>query len=113
MQPDRFYSIHAGTISLRVKAKAGARADAVLGVRGAELLVSVRTVAEKGKANIEIARVIARALSVPHDSVVLKMGGSSPHKVFLVPVEAGAALKEIEGGAGAFRTPGSPPSASS
>jgi uncharacterized protein len=97
MAADGFYTAHAGNITLRVKAKPGARTDAVMGVRGAELLVSVRSVAEKGKANVEIVRVIAKALGVPRDSVVLKLGGASPHKVFQVPLEAAAALKGLEG----------------
>ena len=85
----------AGFITFKVKAKAGARQDAVLGVRGAELLVSVRAVAEKGKANEEIVRVLAKALGVARKSVVLKLGGASPHKVFQVPVAASAALRRI------------------
>ena len=96
MTPDNFYTIHAGTITLRVKAKPGARTDGVMGVRGAELMVSVRTVAEKGRANVEIARVIAQTLGVPRDAVVLKIGGASGHKVFQLPMEAAAALRKIE-----------------
>jgi uncharacterized protein YggU (UPF0235/DUF167 family) len=90
-----FYSIQSRFITLKVRAKPGARQDAVLGVRGAELLVSVRAVAEKGRANGEIAKVLAHALAVSRDSVVLKLGGASPHKVFQVPREAAAALRSI------------------
>jgi uncharacterized protein (TIGR00251 family) len=96
MDRDTFYTVHADAITLRVKAKPGARTNGVTGVRGAELMVSVRSVAEKGKANAEIVKVIARALGVPRDTVVLKIGGASGHKVFQVPVEAAAALREIE-----------------
>ncbi len=91
-----FYTVHGDTLTLRVKAKPGARQDAVLGVRGAELLVSVRAVAEKGKATAEVARVIADALGVPRDSVVLKLGPASPHKVFQLPAAAAAALQRLE-----------------
>jgi uncharacterized protein YggU (UPF0235/DUF167 family) len=66
-------------------------------VRGGELLVSVRAVAEKGKANEEIARVLAKALGVARGSVTLKLGGASPHKVFQVPVAAAAALQMLSG----------------
>ena len=83
-------------MTLKVKGKPGARQDAVLGVRGAELLVAVRAVAEKGRANMEIARVIAKALGVPRDSVVLMRGGASPHKVFQVPPEAAPRLSKME-----------------
>ena len=84
-----------GFIALKVKAKARARQDAVVGVRGGELLVSVRAAAEKGRANEEIAKVLAKALGVTRASVTLKLGGASPHKVFLVPAEASAALQRI------------------
>jgi uncharacterized protein len=99
MPADSFFSVQGNHLSLRVKAKAGARQDAILGVRGAELLVSVRAVAEKGRANLEIAKLIARSLGVAKDSVVLKLGGASPHKVFQVPVEAAAALRGLGRGA--------------
>jgi uncharacterized protein len=93
---DRFYTVGAQGITLRVKAKPGARQDAVLGVRGAELLVSVRAPAEKGRANEEIIRVLAAALGVGRAGIVLKLGGASPHKVFQAPLEAAAALREME-----------------
>ena len=92
----RFYSIQADRITLKVKAKPGARQDSVLGVRGAELLVSVRAVAEKGRANGEIARVLAEALGVARGSVTLRLGGASPHKVFEVPVQAAESLRRLE-----------------
>jgi uncharacterized protein len=102
------YSVSGQTILLRVKAKPHAREDAVLGVRAGELLVSVRAPAEKGKANEEIIRVLAKALGLPRDRVVLKSGGSSPHKVFQVPRQAVTALRRI-----AVNWPGTPSSAPS
>lgn len=92
-----FYSVQTDFVTLKVKAKPGARQDSILGVRGTELIVSVRAVAEKGRANEEIAKVLAKALGVSRGSVVLKLGGASPHKVFQVPVETAAALQKIAG----------------
>jgi len=90
-----FYAVGERSVLLRVKAKPHAREDGVLGVRAGELMVAVRAPAEKGKANAEIIRVVARALGLPRESVVLKSGGGSPHKVFQVPPEAVAALKNL------------------
>lgn len=90
-----FYSLEDSTLLLRVKAKAHARNDGVQGVRAGELGVSVRAPAEKGKANEEIIRVIARALGLPRKSVVLKSGRSSPHKVFQLPRQAEDALRRV------------------
>ena len=96
MSEPAFFSVGARAIVLRVKAKPHAREDAVLGVRAGELRVAVRAAAEKGKANAEIVRVLAKSLGVPRDRVVLKSGGGTPHKVFVVPLEAAAALRTIE-----------------
>lgn len=94
-----FFTLKDQAVLLRVKAKAHAHADAVLGVRAGELVVSVRAPAEKGKANAEIIRVIARALGLPQGSVLLKSGAGSPHKVFEVPREAAPALRAVSGSA--------------
>jgi len=93
--PEPFFTIRSGCIFLRVKARPGAREDSVLGVRGSELVVAVRVPPEKGRANTEIARVLARALGVPRDGVVLKLGGQSAHKVYTVPLEASPALEKM------------------
>jgi uncharacterized protein len=97
-QGDDFFTLKDGAILLRVKAKAHAREDAVLGVRAGELVVSVRAPAEKGKANAEIIRVIAKTLGLPRDGVELKSGGSSPHKAFLVSLEALDAVRALASG---------------
>lgn len=89
------FSIRSGRIVLRVKAKPGAREDSILGVRGSELVVAVRVPPEKGRANAEIARVLAEELRVPRHEIVLKLGGSSPHKVFTVPLSAAPLLGKL------------------
>ena len=90
-----FYTVQPKGILLRVKAKPGAHADGVAGVRGGELMVTVRAVAEKGRATAEITRVIADALGLPRAGVVLKSGGTSPHKVYALPSSAAAALEKL------------------
>lgn len=89
------FSVRTGCIFLRVKAKPGARQDSILGVRGSELVVAVRVPPEKGRANTEIARVLAKALGVSRDEVVLKIGGSSAHKVYTVPLAAASILGKL------------------
>jgi len=92
---DGFFSVRSGCVFLRVRAKPGAREDSVLGVRGSELVVAVRAAAEKGRANAEITRVLAKALGVTRDDIVLKLGGSSAHKVYVVPLSAAWILKKM------------------
>ncbi len=92
-----FYTVGPASITLRVKARAHAHQDGVLGARAGELVVAVRAVAEKGKANAEIVKVLARALGVPREGVVLKSGGGAPHKVFVVPLHARTVLEQLAG----------------
>lgn len=93
--PEEFYSVRSACIFLRVKAKPGAREDSIVGVRGSELVVAVRVQPEKGRANGEIARVLARALGVSRDEVALKAGGTSSHKVYTVPLSAAPILGKL------------------
>jgi hypothetical protein len=65
-------------IALHVTPKAGR--DEVVGWRGAELQVHVRTAPESGKANDSACRVIASALGVPPTRVRVLRGQVSRHK---------------------------------
>jgi uncharacterized protein len=96
MSPEGYFSRNGSGVSLRVKAKPGGRKDAIVGVRGNELVVEVRAVAEKGRANEGIVRILAGALAVPRSSVVLKLGAGSSHKVFQLPADAEQALRRME-----------------
>jgi len=95
MSEGEFFTSNGKIVSLKVRARPGARQDAVMGVRAGELVVAVRSVAEKGKANEGIIRILARVLGVPRAGVMLRMGAVSPHKVFHVPLEALAELRKI------------------
>ncbi len=92
---EEFFTVRSGCVFLRVRAKPGAREDSVLGVRGSELVVAVRAPPEKGRANAEVARVLSRVLAVPASDVVLKLGGSSSHKLYTVPISAAATLAKL------------------
>ena len=92
---DSWYSASPRGVALKVKARPGARSDRVVGPRGGELVVEVRAPAEKGRANQEIVKLLAKTLGVPRDSVTLKMGAGSHHKVFVLPAEARAALEKL------------------
>ncbi len=87
--------MRARDILLRVKAKPGARADRVAGLRGDSLLVEVRAAPERGKANEAISRVLAEALGLRASAVALKSGAVSPVKTFVLPSEAVEALRRL------------------
>jgi uncharacterized protein YggU (UPF0235/DUF167 family) len=90
-----FYTVRGRDIALRVKAKPGARADRVAGVRGDSLLVEVRAAPERGRANEAVIRVLADALGIRASGIVLKTGAAAPRKMFILPPEARPALERI------------------
>jgi hypothetical protein len=96
---ERFFLESRDGISLHVRVKPGAREDAVLGVRAGELVVSVRARPEKGKANLEVIRLLSRELCISRGDVVLKRGGTSPRKVFALPASAVPLLQRLGRGA--------------
>jgi uncharacterized protein YggU (UPF0235/DUF167 family) len=71
----------AGGVRLRLRVVPGARRDAVLGPHGDALRVAVRAVPEKGRANQAVQSLLAAALDVPTQQVVLLagMGGRDKH----------------------------------
>ena len=95
---EQFYTVGANGITLRVKARPHSHQDAVAGAKTGELLISMQTIAEKNKTNTKIVKVLAAALGLPRDRVVLKSGAAASHKQFLVPLEAGQALARLAAG---------------
>lgn len=90
-----FYTVRSRDIVLRVRAKPGARADRVAGVRGDSLLVEVRAAPERGRANEAVARVLAEALGLRASGIVLKTGAAAPRKLFILPPEVRPALERL------------------
>lgn len=71
-------------IRLRLRVAPGARRDGVVGVHGGALKLAVRAVAEKGRANDAVLRLLAELLAVAVADVVLVAGGASRDKVVLL-----------------------------
>ena len=71
-------------VILTVRAHAGARRNAVVGVREGMLRVAVTEAPEKGKANKAIVAVLSKTLGVPKSAIVLLSGTTSPRKRFLI-----------------------------
>ena len=73
---------------LKVRVTPGARQDAILGWQDdptqAVLRLRVRAVAERGKANEAVRRLLAAALGVPLRQVTLARGAASREKLIQV-----------------------------
>lgn len=84
---------HDDGVILPVSAQAGGRKSAVRGCQDGILKVSVTQVAEKGKANQAIIRVLAEALGLRRSQIELIAGETSSKKRFLI---RGATLLEMQ-----------------
>ena len=86
-----------GTI-LPVRARPGARRNAIDGQQDGMLKVFVTQAPEKGKANKALAEFLAKGLSLRKSQIELVSGETSAHKRFLVRgIKPDELLRRIEG----------------
>jgi uncharacterized protein len=70
-----------GGLLVRLRVKPKARADAILGVYGDSLKLSVKEAPERGKANEAVRRLLADCLGLPLAAITIASGESSQEKV--------------------------------
>ena len=87
----------AGQTRLRLRVKAGAKRNALLGVHARALKLSVTAAPEKGKANKAVLGLLAETLGVAPSALKLVAGASSPDKTVLVPLSPADVAGRIEG----------------
>ena len=75
---------HSRGVILPVQARAGARSNAIRGEHDGSLKVAVTQVAEKGKANRAIIKLLSKALGIPRSTIELISGTTSASKQFLL-----------------------------
>lgn len=71
-------------VILSVRAHAGARRNAIVGVREGMVRIAVSEAPEKGKANKAIVVVLSKALGISKSAIVLVSGATSSRKRFLI-----------------------------
>jgi uncharacterized protein (TIGR00251 family) len=71
-------------VVLSVKAKAGARVNALSGVHDGALKVAVTQAPERGKANRAIIDLLAESLGLRKSQITLLSGETSPQKRFRI-----------------------------
>ena len=84
---------HDGDVLVRIKAVPGASRDAIAGLMGDRLKVRVSAPPEGGKANAAICRVIAEAVGVRANRVLVEAGATSPHKTVRIN---GLAVSDVQ-----------------
>ncbi len=75
---------HPEGVVLPIKAQPGARRNALRGVHDSALRVAVTQIAEKGKANDAICKLVAKELGLKNSQVELLSGTTSSHKELLI-----------------------------
>lgn len=73
-----------GELLLPVHAQPGAKRNAIVGVHAGRLKVAVTQIAEKGKANTALLKLLAKSLGVSPSALELVTGETSSKKVVKV-----------------------------
>lgn len=88
----------AGGILLPIHAQPGARRNGVVGLHDGRLKIAVTQVAEKGKANHEILKVLVQALGLSKSQVSLEAGTTSSRKVVRITgITAAELQRKLDG----------------
>ena len=87
-----------GGTRLRLRVRAGGRADAIEGVHAGALRVRVRQPPERGRANRAVLEILAGRLLLPATAVELRAGMGSPDKVIWVPLPPELVRSRLTGG---------------
>ena len=87
-----------GGVRLRLRVKAGARRNALLGIHAGALKLSVSAAPEKGKANKAVLALLADRLDLPASSIELLSGAASPDKAVRIPLSAGTVRRRLDFG---------------
>ncbi len=79
-----FFEVKDGCTLLRVRVATKASRNEIVGVRNGELLISVTTVPENGKANEAIIKLISKSLKCAKSKIDLILGSKSKDKLFRI-----------------------------
>lgn len=71
-------------VLLSVRVQPGSRKAGILGVHGTKLKVAVHAPPEKGKANDALVEVLAEALGLRKNQIILQQGATNQNKVVLL-----------------------------
>jgi uncharacterized protein (TIGR00251 family) len=75
---------HPNGVLLSLRVHPGSRKEGILGMHGDRLKVAVHSAPEKGKANDAVIAVLAEALGLRKNQIVLQQGATNQNKVMLL-----------------------------
>jgi uncharacterized protein (TIGR00251 family) len=97
MEQEDFYTLKNESLLINVKVIPNAGRSRVTGVKNGELCVRLGAQPERGKANKELLRFLAKELGLPRKAVELAAGQTSRHKRVRLPGAAAGKLKRLAG----------------
>jgi uncharacterized protein (TIGR00251 family) len=80
---------------LRLRVSPKARKNAIQGLRGDALKLSVTAAPERGRANDAVIALLAEALDLPASSIELVSGAASKDKVVEIPLSSGEIARRL------------------
>jgi uncharacterized protein (TIGR00251 family) len=80
---------------LRLRVSPKARKNAIQGLRGDALKLSVTAAPERGRANDAVIALLAEALDLPASSIELVSGAASKDKVVEIPLTSGEIARRL------------------
>ena len=89
------YSIKNGSLVLKIKAFPKSERNAIAGARNGELVVRVRAPAQKGQANKELVKFLAKSLDLTRSEIEILSGDTSRHKIIRLPESARKSLEAV------------------
>jgi hypothetical protein len=84
-----------GNITFKIKAKPKAKDNAIRGIRGDSLIVSVTAAPEKGRANKAIIELLAQNLKIAKSFIEIISGESYSEKILRISNYSTSKFKEI------------------
>ena len=80
-----FYTVQKNTIMAHIKVNPNKNKNEITGIVNEELCLSIKAAPEKGKANKEIIRFLAKELNISRTEIVIKSGLTHKHKTIILP----------------------------
>jgi len=85
-------------VRLRLRVRAGGRANAIVGFHGGALKLTVTPPPERGKANRAVIALLAKRLGLAAGAVEIVSGAGSPDKVVELPIDRDRLLDRLRAG---------------
>ncbi|MBN2532251.1 MAG: YggU family protein [Spirochaetales bacterium] len=92
-----FYTVQKDKIIVHIRVTPGKPVNKIAGIANNELCLYIKAPPEKGKANKEILKFLAKKLDISRTDIEIKAGHANRHKTLLFPAGSREKLKNLAG----------------